>query len=162
MGHTLPQPPQLETSELESTQVPPQSVKPGKQAQVPREHISPKLHRIPQPPQLVGSVATSAQPVPQLADPSGHWQTPPAQELPPVQAWPQAPQLSESLSVLVHVGPQTVSPFVQFTVRPLVVVLVPLVPGPVGLPAVPGPNGEPEPKPNVASSTLEFDPQPPR
>jgi len=70
-SHALPQPPQLKSSLVRSTQPPLQSVRPAWQvsAQAALLQTSPLAHLFAQPPQLLGSAFKSTQLLPQCAVP---------------------------------------------------------------------------------------------
>ncbi len=73
----MPQPPQWFSSRVVSTQAPPHSVRPARQAspesmQAPSVQTDPGPHTIPHPPQLPASTRMSVQLPPQTISPAGH------------------------------------------------------------------------------------------
>jgi hypothetical protein len=95
---TVPQPLQLDGSDLVSTQLAPHAVSPGRQAQTPLCQTWVAEHFWPQLPQLFGSDFTSTQAPPQVAAGLAQTQARLTQEKPGWHPAPQAPQLRGSLA----------------------------------------------------------------
>jgi hypothetical protein len=101
----LPQAPQLPTSVVRFTQVPPHNVVPVGQRHWPAWQVVPPLHAVHDAPQWAESVDASTQVVPQSVCGAGHAHAPDWHVCPPLQAWPQLPQFAPSLWRLVHAPP---------------------------------------------------------
>ena len=109
---TRPSIPQFIGSVAKSRQVPPTSVRPGRQTQPPATQYSRSPQALPAPPQFSGSRVMSTQRPPLDTSGGAQVQTPEV-HVPPPQPRPHSPQLASSLERSAQVSPQATSPAPQ-------------------------------------------------